>query len=164
MPQLDQLPLVYLSQWFWLAIVLVTIFVVVGLWIVPKVESTVDDRDARIAKDLEEAQRLQDQAEASEQVWRERMNAAHGEAHDVTASAKTKVGAKIDKQLAKVDAEIGRLMVAAEAELDAARRSALAELELLAAEATQDIVARLAGAKVSAADARRAVAGAMANA
>jgi F-type H+-transporting ATPase subunit b len=164
MPQLDQLPLVYLSQWFWLAIVLITIFVVVGLWIVPKVESTVDDRDARIARDLEEAQRLQDQAEASEQAWRERMNAAHAEAQGATAAAKAKVGEKVDRQLAKVDAEIGERVVAAEAELDAARRSALAELELLAAEAAQDIVARLAGAKVSAADARRAVAGAMANA
>jgi len=164
MPQLDQLPLVYLSQWFWLAIVLVTIFVVVGLWIVPKVESTVDDRDGRIARDLEEAQRLQDQAEASEQAWRERMNAAHVEAQEATAAAKAKVTAKVDKQLAKVDAEIGQRLAVAEAELDSARRAALTEVEALAAEATQDIVARLAGAKVSAADARKAVAGAMTNA
>lgn len=163
MPQLDQLPLVYLSQWFWLAIVLVTIFVVVGLWIVPKVETTIDDRDARIASDLQEAQRLQDEAEASEQAWRERMNAAHAEANEATAKAKAKIAAKVEKQLSKVDAEIGQRLAAAEADLDAASQSALAELQEVAAEATRDIVARLAGAKVSVAAARQAVAGAIAN-
>lgn len=164
MPQLDQLALVYQSQWFWLAIVLGTIFFVVGLWIVPKVESTVDDRDARIAKDLEEAQRLQDAAEADEESWRNRMNAAHAEAQETTAAAKAKAQANIEKQMAKVDAEVGERMAAAEASLGEARNAALAELEDVASEAAQDIVAKLTGAGVSQAEARSAVAGAMGNA
>ena len=90
MPQLDQLTLVYLSQWFWLALVLVTIFFVVGMWIVPKVEQTVDDRDNKIAADLAEAQRLQDEAEASEEAWREKVNDARAEAQSVMAKAKAK--------------------------------------------------------------------------
>ena len=49
----------------------------------------------------------------------------------------------------------------AAAELDEARRSALAEIEALAVEATQDIVAKLAGGKVTAAKAKKAVAEAL---
>lgn len=164
MPQLDQLALVYQSQWFWLAIVLGTIFVVVGLWIVPKVESTVDDRDARIAKDLEEAQRLQDAAEADEESWRSRMNEAHSAAQEATAEAKSKAGANIEKQMAKVDAELSEKLAAAEASLNEARASALTEIEAVATEAAQEIVAKLTGAGVSEAEARAAVAGAMGHA
>ena len=58
MPQLAQLALVYQSQWFWLLLVLGAIYLFVGRGIVPKVEATVDDRDAKIAADLAEAERL----------------------------------------------------------------------------------------------------------
>lgn len=164
MPQLDQLALVYQSQWFWLAIVLGTIFVVVGMWIVPKVETTVEDRDAKIAADLEEAQRMQDEAEASEEAWRAKVNEARADAQATTAKAKEKAQADIEKKVAKADAEIATKIDAATAELAAARAAALAELESVATEATQDIVAKLTGSSVAEADARKAVAGVLANA
>ena len=56
MPQLSQLALVYQSQWFWLLLVLGAIYFFVGRGIVPKVEATVDQRDAQIAADLAEAE------------------------------------------------------------------------------------------------------------
>lgn len=163
MPQLDQLVLVYQSQWFWLAITLGAIFFVVGMWIVPRVEKTVDDRDAQIAADLEEAQRMQDEAEASEEAWRTKQNEARAEAHAITARAKEKAQVDLDKKLAKADREIGAKRAAAEAELDMAREAALAEIESVASEATQDIVAKLTGTKVPAGEARKAVAGVLAD-
>ena len=63
MPQLAQLGLVYQSQWFWLAITLAVIYFFVGRGIVPKVEATVDQRDAQIASDLAEAERLRAEAD-----------------------------------------------------------------------------------------------------
>ena len=63
MPQLSQLALVYQSQWFWLLLVLGAIYFFVGRGIVPKVEATVDARDAKIAADLAEAERLRDEAD-----------------------------------------------------------------------------------------------------
>lgn len=164
MPQLEQLALVYQSQWFWLAIVLGTIFVVVGLWILPKVESTIEDRDAKIASDLEAAQQMQDEAEASEEAWRTKVNQARADAQATTAKAREKAQADIDKKVAKADAEIATKTEAAEAELTSARNAALAELEAVATEAAQDIVSKLTGAKVAKADARKAVAGVLGNA
>lgn len=164
MPQLDQLTLVYLSQWFWLAIVLATIFVVVGLWIVPRVESTVDDRDAAIAADLAEAQRLQDEAEAAEESWRERMNAARAEAQEVTAKAKAKAGKDSEARVSKATQALDEQLAAAQANISDARKAAASELEIVAAEAAQQLVAKLTGANVDAIAARHEVAGAMGNA
>ena len=77
MPQISQLALVYQSQWFWLALTLAAIFFLVGRGIVPKVEATVDARDAKIAADLAEAERLRGEAEAKEAAWRKQMNDVH---------------------------------------------------------------------------------------
>ena len=55
MPQFDQIGEIYASQLFWLAIFFGAIFVVIGLGMLPKIQSTVDARDAKIAADLEAA-------------------------------------------------------------------------------------------------------------
>ncbi len=164
MPQLAQLALVYQSQWFWLLLVLGAIYFFVGRGIVPKVEATVEDRDARIAADLAEAERLRDEADRIELAWRTRINEGHAEAQAQIASAKAKADADAAKRVTKADAELEAKASAAAAELDTARRSALAEIEALAVEATQAIVAKLAGGKVTPAKARKAVAEALSHA
>ena len=164
MPQLAQLAVVYQSQWFWLLLVLATIYFFVGRGIVPKVEATVLDRDARIAADLAEAERLQAEAAQVEEAWRTQINEAHAEAQTLIAKAKAKADADAQKRVAKADAELETKAEAAAAELEQARQSALAEIETLAAEATREIVARLSGGAVAEAQARKAVAEALSHA
>jgi F-type H+-transporting ATPase subunit b len=161
MPQLAQLALVYQSQWFWLLLTLGAIYFIAGRGIVPKVEATVDARDAQIAKDLAEAERLRAEADAAEEGWRAKVNAVHTEAAAQAADAKAKATADAEGRIAAANADLARKTAAAEAELDVARSSALAEIEGVAAEAARDIVARLTGATVTEAAARKAVAGAM---
>lgn len=161
MPQLSQLALVYQSQWFWLLLVLATIYFVVGRGIVGRVETTVDARDAQIAADLAEAERLRAEADASEEAWRTRMNRAHEEAQASTAAAKAAAAKDAEKRVAAADARLAKKAEDAAKALDEARASALAEIESVAVEAAQGIVAKLTGAKVSDAAARAAVSGAM---
>ncbi len=157
MPQIAQLALVYQSQWFWLLLVLGAIYFLVGRGIVPKVEATVEDRDARIAADLAEAERLQGEAARVEEAWRKRINEGHADAQALIATAKAKADADAAKRVAKADAELAAKADTAAGELDQARRSALAEIEALAVELTQEIVAKVAGGKVTEAKARKAV-------
>jgi F-type H+-transporting ATPase subunit b len=164
MPQLAQLALVYQSQWFWLLLVLGAIYFLVGRGIVPKVEATVDARDAQIAADLAEAERLRAEADASEEAWRTRMNQALAEARAVSAAAKAAAQKSADKRVAAADAKLAKEADEAARVLAAARDSALAEIESVAVEAAQGIVARLTGVKVDDQAARAAVAGAMGNA
>ena len=161
MPQISQLALVYQSQWFWLALTLLLIFFVVGRGIVPKVEATVDARDAQIARDLAEAERLRGEAEASEEAWRTRINDAHAEAQAAAAEAKAAAGRDAEKRIKTADAKLAAKSEAAAAALAEARGKALAEIEGVATEAAREIVAKLTGAAVPEAAARSAVAGAL---
>jgi len=161
MPQLSQLALVYQSQWFWLLLVLATIYFVVGRGIISKVETTVDARDKQIATDLALAERLQAEAAQAEEVWREQMNAAHAEGQAEATQAKIKASREAELRVAKADKEIAAKTERASMVLIAARNNAMAELERIAAEAASEIVAKLTGAKVTDKAASAAVTGAL---
>ena len=164
MPQISQLALVYQSQWFWLLLTLGAIYFFVGRGIVPKVEATVDARDAKIAADLAEAERLRAAAEAEEETWRKKMNDAHAAAVTAAAQAKSASAHASEVRVKAADAEIAKKLDVAAAALATARNSALTEIEGVAAEAARDIVAKLTGALVSLEAARAAVAGAISRA
>ena len=161
MPQIAQLALVYQSQWFWLLLTLAAIYFLVGRGIVPKVEATVDARDAQIAADLAAAEAARDAADKTEEAWRRKINDAHADAVKATAEAKAAADRDAEKRVKKADAELAKKAEVAAASLAEARKSALAEIETVAVEAARDIVAKLTGASVSTAEAQTAVAGAM---
>jgi F-type H+-transporting ATPase subunit b len=161
MPQLSQLALVYQSQWFWLLLVLATIYFVVGRGIVSKVESTVDARDKQIAIDLAVAEQLQAEAAQAEEVWREQMNSAHAKGQAEAAQAKANATREAELRIAKADKEIAAKTEKAARALADARTSAMAELERIAAEAASEIVGKLTGAKVTDKAATAAVSGAL---
>ena len=164
MPQLSQLALVYQSQWFWLLLVLAAIYFFVGRGIVPKVEATVDLRDATLAADLAEAERLRAEADATEREWRARIDAAHAEALVLAQAAKERSVRDAEKRVGAADKKLAAKAGEAAQALDEARQGALARIEGVAVEAARDIVAKLTGAEVDEASARKAVAGALSRA
>ena len=80
MPQLDQLPEFFWSQLFWLAVVFGILFFVIGRSMLPKIEATVDARDAKVTEDLAAAQRAREQADEIETDYRARIDAGRAEA------------------------------------------------------------------------------------
>ena len=164
MPQLNQLADVALSQLFWLLLVLGVIYVGIGKGMLPKIQSTVDLRDKKIADDLAAAEAARAAADESEAAYRERIDASRAEAAKLTATAKDESARATEKKLAKADSAIGAKIEKAEAAIRSARDSAITEIEDLAAELSRDITGKVAGIEVSKADAAKAVKGAMADA
>jgi len=163
MPQIAQLAEVWSSQMFWLLVIFGLVFFVVGRGMVPKVMDTVGMRDKQIADDLAAAQAARDAADQAEEAWRAKENAHRAEAQGLVSEAKANAQAEAEKKLAAVQSKLDKQAQEAEARIEAARVEAAAEIEAMAGEAARDIVSRLAGIKVSAANASSAVKKAMAN-
>ena len=160
MPQIAQLTADnwYLaSQLFWLLVVFAGIYVVIGRGSQPKIEPTVGARDPKVADDLAAAKAAHAAADNLEESYRQQSDASRAAAQKAVADAKDKAAKDAEKRLSKVDAELGEKLAAAEADVTAARKSAMAEIESVAADAASDLVAKLSGAKVAAADAKAAV-------
>jgi F-type H+-transporting ATPase subunit b len=163
MPQIAQLADTYASQVFWLLIFFGFTFFVIGRGMVPKVMETVALRDKQIAGDLAAAQAARDAADEQEETWRKRENENHAKAQALIAKAKADAAAKNEKKLAAAQKRLDKKLSEAEERIAEARGAAMAEVESVAAEAAQDIVARLAGASVDETSAKAAVKEAMTN-
>ena len=157
MPQIEQLPFIFFSQLFWLAVVFGIIFFVIGRGMVPKIQGTVELRDAKIAEDLERAQAARAEADETEAQWRERMDAARGEAARLAQDAKQASASETEAKLNAAAEQINGKVESGEQRIREALTSARAEIESVAAEATQEMVARLTGIQVDRKEAAQAV-------
>src|SRR6188508_2115188 len=157
MPQLTQLSDVLLSQLFWLAITLGFIYFVIARGMLPKIQSTVDLRDQKIAQDLAAAEAARVETDRMEEAYRERMDASRADAMKLTAAAKSDIAKALEKKAAKADAANQAKVDKAQQRIQAAREAARAEIASVAAEMTQDVAAKVAGLEVSKEEALKAV-------
>ena len=149
MPQINQLALVAYSQFFWLLVVLAIIYFAIGHGMVPKVQSTVDAREKRMADDLAAAQAARTRADEVEAEYRARMDVGRGEAMKLIQEAKAAGARSGEEKVRAAGEEIGGRVEAAEARIREAADAALGEIETVAAEAAQEMVQKLAGLSVS---------------
>jgi F-type H+-transporting ATPase subunit b len=163
MPQISQIGEIYASQLFWLLIAFALIYFGIGKAMVPKIEKTVEDRDARISGDLAAAEAARKAADATEEAYRTRMEEARAAAIHETAAAKAKAALETEGKVKAADAVLATKAAEAEARLNAQRADALAGIEAVAAEAARDIVARISGVEVDPARAADAVKAVMAH-
>lgn len=163
MPQLDQLPTIFWSQLFWLAVVFGLIFFVIGRRMLPVIEATVDRREAKVRDDLIAAEHARDQAGETEAAYQARIDESRTEALKVAAAAKASSAKATEERMLAANAENATRVAAAEARIRKAADAALADIEKVAADAARDMVQRLAGVAVGAAEAKQAVKAAMSN-
>lgn len=163
MPQINQLGDVALSQFFWLLLVLGLIYFGIGKAMLPKIQSTVDARDSKIADDLAGAQAARVAADETEAAYRARIDASRGEALKVAGEAKLASARATEERVRAASAENEAKVAAAETRIRASADAALSDIESVAAQAVQDMVERLAGLSVSEQDAAAAVKAEMAD-
>ncbi len=163
MPQINQLADAAYSQFFWLLLVLAILYFGIGRMMLPKVQSTVELRDQRIAGDLAAAQAARESAEVTEAAYRARMDSSRAEGLKIAQAAKVSSARTTEERIRSANEEIGAKVETAEARIRAAADAALGEIESVAAEAAREMVERLAGLSVDSDEAARAVRNAMTN-
>jgi len=163
MPQLSQIPEIYASQLFWLAIVFALIYFGIGKAMVPKIERTVEDRNERISGDLAAAEAARDAAHASDAAYELGLETARASALATLTKAKDKATAKSEAEVKKGDAESEAKIAEATQRIETSKTQALGEIESETVDAVQDIVAKLSGVKADRASVTKQVKAALAN-
>ena len=163
MPQLNQLALVAYSQFFWLLLVLGLIYFGIGKAMLPKIQSTVDARDQRIADDLAAAQAARVEADATEEAYRLKMDESRAEAMKLAATAKADGAKSTEARVSEAGVAIQAKAVDAATRIRASRSAAVKELEQLAGALAKDIASKVGGLSVSDDDAAKAVKAVMAD-
>lgn len=162
MPQLDFSTWLTVSQVVWGAIIFVVLYIMLSKTGLPMVASVLEERAARIAKDLDEARAAKTNAdagmaEADQATAKARaeaqaaINAALEDAKKAAAAQAEALNARLEKQLQDAEAQIAQ-----------ARASAMTALRQVATETAATVVTRLTGAAPDAVRLDGAVASALA--
>src|SRR4051812_37609694 len=120
MPQIEQLPFIFSSQLFWLAVVFGILFFGIGRGMVPKIQSTVELRERKIAEDLETAQQARVAAEETEAAYRARMDASRADAAKVIQEAKQASARTTEVRVRAASDQIAEKLASAEAQIRSA--------------------------------------------
>ena len=155
LPQLDVHT--YPTQIFWLIVSFVVLYVIMSKVALPRIAEVLEERQERIADDIETAERLRSEAATVQAEYEKALADARGKAQELfreTADALAGEHAEAEAEAAK---KIGRKTKTAETRIAKQRAEALESLRTVASETAAAATAKLIGVEPSAAAVDKAV-------
>ena len=151
------------SQILWLAITFGVLYYYMSKRFLPQVGGVIEARRARIAKDLDEATVLQQQADAAAAAHEKSLADARAKAQSLAQATRDQLAAEADAKRKALEDELAGKLQIAEAQIAATRAQAMTNVAAIALDATGAIVERLIGRSVDAGVIANAVAAAKSN-
>lgn len=155
MPQFD--PTVFLPQVIWLVITFGIFYFLMSRLVLPRIGDVLEDREERIADDLDQAQQLSEEAAGLQDSFEGSLSEARSQSMQNIASARAQAQAQIDAKAAELEAKLMQQAEEAEARIEAEKSAALSELEAVASDVCKDITAKLLGTAADASAIEKAV-------
>jgi F-type H+-transporting ATPase subunit b len=143
MPQLN--PLDWAPQLIWLAITFGILYLLMKQVALPKIGSVIEARQARIAGDLEAADKLRRETEEAISAYEQALAEAKARAHAIAQDARNKLKDEIAAERAALEQDLAAKSAEAEARIHQAKVSALKDVNAVATETAAEIVCRLIG-------------------
>ena len=138
MPQLD--PEYWPSQIFWLIIIFFTIYILISKIFIPKIKGSIDMREDKIRKDLEEAKTFKEQAELKLKEYNSLMDTAKIDVKKIISKSRQKLNEdmqiKRDEAQKKIDAEI----LNAETEITKFKKDSFNKVNLISQGIASDLI------------------------
>ncbi len=135
----------FAPQIVWLAITFIGLYLFLAKVALPKVGSVLDERAARIAADLAEAQRLKTETEQAIAAYEQALAEARAKAKAIIQQNQAELAKTLDAERTKVEQMLAAKTAAAEAEIEKLKASSLGDIERIAAETAEAIVQQILG-------------------
>lgn len=155
LPQFD--PAVFVPQIIWLVIAFGIFYFLMSRLVLPRIGDVLEDREERIADDLDQAQQLSEEAAGLQDSFEGSLSEARSQSMQSIAAARADAQAQIDAKAAELEAKLTQQAEEAEARIAAEKSAALSELETVASDVCKDITAKLLGESADAAAIDKAV-------
>jgi F-type H+-transporting ATPase subunit b len=142
---------------FWLILSFGLLFLVLWKVILPRLASTIEERNDKIADDLDQAARMKSDAEVADRAYASALADSKAKAHAIAADNRAKLETEIAAETDAAETEFAKQAASAETQIREATDAALAHVSEVAESTTGSILAKLSGAKPSAASVKQAV-------
>jgi F-type H+-transporting ATPase subunit b len=151
----------FASQLLWLAITFVALYFLLARVAIPRIGGILADRAARIARDIEQAQKAKADSEAAGAAYEKALAGARANANAIAETARNESKTAAAAERAVIEADLAKKLAGAEASIASIKSRALSEVGAIASEATGAIVKALIDMDASKGDVDAAVAAIM---
>ncbi len=148
----------FASTLFWLVITFSVLYWLMSRVALPRVSGIIEDRNATIARDLDQAAALQKNAEDAGTAYEAALAKAKANAVAIGQQAKDEATAAATTSRKSVEAEVSAKIAAAEATIAATKLAAMGNVSSIATDTAAAIVERISGVAPAKADIAKAIA------
>ena len=147
MPQLN--PEFWASQIFWLVLIFSGLYIVIWKIFLPKISDSIENRKSRIVNDLNETQKLKENAEKKLKEYNKIIEDAKKEAKRIIEDNKKKLENDIKNKKQKFSEEIEKELVSVEKEIENLKKSSISNINKIAVEVSSEVIRQIVGAKMN---------------
>ena len=147
MPQLN--PEFWAAQIFWLILTFSSLYLIIWKVFLPKITLSIENRKSRVVNDLDEAQKLKENAEKKLNEYNKIIEESKKEAKKIIEDNKKKLDRDIKNKKYKFNDEIEKELMAAEKEIKDLKKSSISNINNIAAETSAEIIKQIINIEVN---------------
>ena len=147
MPQLN--PEFWASQTFWLILIFSTLYLIIWKIFLPKITYSIENRKFRIVNNLDEAQKLKENAEKKLKEYDEIIKKSKNEAKKIIEDSKKKLDRDIENKKQKFNIEIEEELKSVEKEIKALKKSSLPNISNIAVQTSAEVIKQIIDTEVN---------------
>ena len=141
MPQLN--PEFWIAQIFWLILIFSSLYLIIWKIFIPKITYSIENRKSKVVNDLDEAQKLKENAEKKLKEYNEIIENSKKEAKKIIEDNKKKLDRNIEDKKQKFDSEIEKELAEVEKEIKDLKKSSLSNISKIAVETSADTIMQI---------------------
>lgn len=135
----------FAPQLVWLVLIFGFLYMLMSRLALPRVGGIIENREQKIASDLDASREMQAKAQAAAAANDENLRLRREEAQAIGREAQQKIANETAAQRTRAESEAGEKIRAAEERIAAAKSAALANVEEIALDAAGSIIEKLTG-------------------
>ena len=147
MPQLD--PEFWTAQIFWLILIFSSLYLIIWKIFLPRITYSIENRKSRLVNDLDEVQKLKENAEKKLNEYNIIIEKSKKEAKKIIEDSKKKLDQDIENKKQKFNDEIEQELIAIEEEIKDLKKSSISNINRIATETTTEIIKQIINTEVN---------------
>ena len=147
MPQLN--PEFWIAQIFWLILIFSSLYLIIWKIFLPRITYSIENRKSRVVNDLDEAQKLKENAEKKLKEYNEIIESSKKEAKKIIEDNKKKLNRDIENKKQTFNDEIEKELVAAEKEIKDLKKLSISTISNIATETSAEIIKQIINAEIN---------------
>ena len=147
MPQLD--PEFWASQIFWLILIFSALYLIIWKIFLPKITYSIENRKSKVVNDLDEAQKLKENAEKKLKEYNKIIEESKKEAKKIIEVGRKKLDRDIENKKQKINDEIEKELMTAEKEIKDLKKTSISNINNIATETSVEIIKQIINIEVN---------------